>query len=140
MLAQLTSVAATLFLITPNLQEFDQLSSFLGIQDTQQWLGLGIENVLLKGGHQAGADCSDFLYQHHEIRRLEGARLEGFDKHGTGCVLSAAITARLALGDDVESACRFAKQYVEAFIGSSDGLLGYHEKNFSNTTSQRHEE
>ncbi|MEY2398526.1 MAG: hydroxymethylpyrimidine kinase / phosphomethylpyrimidine kinase / thiamine-phosphate diphosphorylase, partial [Actinomycetota bacterium] len=43
---------------------------------------------------------------------LESERVPTEDTHGTGCVLSAAITARLARGDDVVSACQRAKMVV----------------------------
>ncbi|MFH2142806.1 MAG: bifunctional hydroxymethylpyrimidine kinase/phosphomethylpyrimidine kinase, partial [Bacteroidota bacterium] len=47
-------------------------------------------------------------------------------KHGTGCVLSAALIANLAMRYDLEESCINAKKYVEKFIISNKGKLGYH--------------
>jgi hydroxymethylpyrimidine kinase/phosphomethylpyrimidine kinase len=124
--AKLRSLFSNVFLITPNHPEYEQLCLWLGESDLTQWLETGVHAVLLKGGHLVGNDCSDFLYTKNKIISVEGARIPGFDKHGTGCVLSAAIVARLALGDALPDACLFAKRYVERFIRSNDSLLGYH--------------
>jgi hydroxymethylpyrimidine/phosphomethylpyrimidine kinase len=49
-----------------------------------------------------------------------------YSKHGSGCVLSAAITANIALGKDLASACKKAKIYIEKFLNSNTTLLGQH--------------
>ena len=79
---------------------------------------LGCRNVLVKGGHLEGAASDDCLYLGGEQRvvRLPGARLETRNNHGTGCTLSSAIAARLAHGDDVETAVRRAKEYITEAI------------------------
>jgi hydroxymethylpyrimidine/phosphomethylpyrimidine kinase len=48
------------------------------------------------------------------------------EKHGSGCVLSAAITASLAKGDTLENAISKGKEYVTDFLKSNNTLLGYH--------------
>ena len=48
------------------------------------------------------------------------------EKHGSGCVLSSAITAYLALGYSLEEACASGKRYTEAYLSSDPSLLGYH--------------
>ncbi|WP_432803752.1 bifunctional hydroxymethylpyrimidine kinase/phosphomethylpyrimidine kinase [Chitinophaga horti] len=48
-------------------------------------------------------------------------------KHGSGCVLSAAITANLALGDPLVRACGKAKAYTYQFLKSNSSLLGLHQ-------------
>ena len=79
---------------------------------------LGCRNVLVKGGHLEGADSDDCLYLGSERRvvRLPGARVATRNNHGTGCTLSSAIAARLAHGDDVETAVRQAKAYITKAI------------------------
>jgi hydroxymethylpyrimidine/phosphomethylpyrimidine kinase len=84
-------------------------------------------NVLLKGGHNAEDVGTDYLYLKDgglaEFRALDAAV---YAKHGSGCVLSAAITANLALGNDLFKSCMYAKKYTEQFLKSNETLLGYH--------------
>ena len=79
---------------------------------------LGCKNVLVKGGHLEGRDSDDCLYlgQEKRIVRLEGARLETRNNHGTGCTLSSAIAAFMAKGDAMEAAVRHAKAYITEAI------------------------
>ena len=49
-----------------------------------------------------------------------------YPKHGSGCVLSAAIVANLAKENDLTTACHHAKKYVEQFLASNPYLLGVH--------------
>jgi hydroxymethylpyrimidine/phosphomethylpyrimidine kinase len=78
----------------------------------------GCRNVLVKGGHLEEEDSDDCLYlgRDQRIVSLPAVRLETRNNHGTGCTLSSAIAARLAHGDDVESAVRRAKEYITAAI------------------------
>ena len=54
--------------------------------------------VLLKGGHLSGDEASDVLVQDGVATWFEGRRISGVRTHGTGCTLSAAITAGLGKG------------------------------------------
>ncbi|MCX5742426.1 MAG: PfkB family carbohydrate kinase, partial [Proteobacteria bacterium] len=75
--------------------------------------------VLVKGGHLGGAASPDVLVEHLGITQLAGARIEGGeDEHGTGCALSSAIAAHLALGEPLLEACRAAKRFVAARIAA----------------------
>jgi hydroxymethylpyrimidine/phosphomethylpyrimidine kinase len=82
--------------------------------------------VLLKGGHAEGRQATDVLLAEGGRHEFSGPRLRHGAKHGSGCVLSAAVLARLALGDDLPAACQAGKAYTAAFLGSNDSLLGYH--------------
>jgi len=82
--------------------------------------------VLLKGGHAEGELATDVLLMPELRHVLASPRLPHGEKHGSGCVLSAVILARLALGDNLPEACRQGKAYTAAFLGSNDTLLGYH--------------
>ena len=60
----------------------------------------------------------DRLHTAHARHRFEHPRLD-VEAHGTGCTLASAVAARLALGDDIASACRAAGDYVHrALLGA----------------------
>jgi hydroxymethylpyrimidine/phosphomethylpyrimidine kinase len=75
---------------------------------------LGAKAALVKGGHLAG-DAVDVLVTATARADLRGSRLAG-SKRGTGCRLASTLAARLALGDDLETAARWAKQAVAAYL------------------------
>jgi hydroxymethylpyrimidine/phosphomethylpyrimidine kinase len=68
--------------------------------------------VLLKGGHLDGADCLDLLVDAGEVYRFSAARIPVAGSHGTGCTLSAAITAGLSLGHSLPKSVEMAKAYL----------------------------
>lgn len=68
--------------------------------------------VLLKGGHLPGPDCLDLLVDHGEVFRFTAGRIPLPGSHGTGCTLSAAITAALARGEALPRAVETAKKYL----------------------------
>ncbi len=77
--------------------------------------------MLVKGGHLEGP-AVDVLYDGHRVIELEADRIDTPHTHGTGCTLSSAIAARLALGDDLVTATRAAKAYVTRAIAQAPGL------------------
>lgn len=80
---------------------------------------LGAGAALIKGGHAAGDphDCLAVLRDGRtDLRWIEGRRIEVGAVHGTGCALSAAITARLALGTSVDDAVDLAHEFVTTAI------------------------
>ena len=76
---------------------------------------LGPRYVLVKGGHATG-DAVDWLFDGKEMIPYRAARIDTRNTHGTGCTLSAAIAAYLALGRDVLGAVSGAKEYITAAI------------------------
>jgi len=76
---------------------------------------MGARYVLLKGGHIEG-DATDVLFDGNEFWHICAERIPARDCHGTGCVLSAAITAHLALGRSVREAVELGKQFVTEAI------------------------
>jgi hydroxymethylpyrimidine/phosphomethylpyrimidine kinase len=81
---------------------------------------------LLKGGHlKSGDRVVDVLYDGN-VRTFRGQRLETTSTHGTGCTLSAAITAQLAKGESLHAAVRRSIQYVHNAIASAPGLGSGH--------------
>ena len=115
-------------LITPNLPEAGEL---LGRpvttrddmpQAAADLLALGCHAVLLKGGHLAGDASDDLLLTTGGATWLSAARHPGKNTHGTGCTLSAAITAGLARGLAPVDAVHAAKDYIGAAIAAADRL------------------
>lgn len=80
---------------------------------------LGPRAVLVKGGHLPGDRATDVLYDGDEMIELDGPRYDTTDTHGTGCAISAAITARLAHGDGLRDAVAFAKEFIGGAIERS---------------------
>jgi hydroxymethylpyrimidine/phosphomethylpyrimidine kinase len=104
-------------LLTPNLHEAAALlgrpvRDVAGMHDAARALrALGAGAVLVKGGALAG-DAVDVFFDGVRELELRASRVDTNDVHGTGCTLSAAICARLALGDDLLDAVRGAKEYL----------------------------
>ena len=112
-------------LVTPNLPEAERLvGEEITTRDdmaraAQRLVELGAEVAMVKGGHLDGGESPDCVWVRGAVapRWLEAARIEGRHTHGTGCVLSAAITAELAKGMDPPDACVAGKRFVERAIG-----------------------
>jgi len=109
-------------LVTPNLPEATGLAGFaVETRDDMRRaagaiLELGARAVMVKGGHLAGDRAADLLVNADGEEWLEQDRLDTPNTHGTGCTLSAAAAARLALGDSVPEAARAAKAFVTEAI------------------------
>ncbi len=111
-------------LITPNFLEFEYLKSMNILNENQKMPC----SVLLKGGHRKDAEGLDILFTENEILNIKPNAEKVFQKHGSGCVLSSAIVANLALEKTMKQACTEAKNYMENYLNSSPNLLGHHEK------------
>ena len=106
-------------LITPNLPEAARLLE-TGQAATEAQVAaqakalyaLGCRAVLIKGGHGEGDTAVDYLYDGATLRRFALPRVDTRHTHGTGCTLSAAITALLAQGAPLPEAVERAKTFV----------------------------
>ena len=87
---------------------------------------LGARAALVKGGHLAGDVTVDVLVDAEGVLHVEHPRLATTSLHGTGCTLSAAITAHLALGTPLRTAVRDALDYVHRAIATAPGLGSGH--------------
>ncbi len=87
---------------------------------------LGPAYVLLKGGHLEGPFCEDLLFDGKVFTAFRSPRLGTKNTHGTGCTLSAAVAAGLALGQGPREAVREAVKYVGGAIRNSFALGGGH--------------
>ena len=127
-------------LVTPNLDEAALLvgKDLVSEQDmekaAQDLLNKGARAVLLKGGHLAGDVVSDLLLTpNSKPHWMRAPRIHTANTHGTGCTLSSAIAAHLALGcsllDAVEAARAYVREALEAGanvrIGSGNGPLNH---------------
>jgi hydroxymethylpyrimidine/phosphomethylpyrimidine kinase len=118
--------------ITPNLSEAAGLAGF-PVRNREDMdraahaiVELGARTVLVKGGHLEDGRASDLFFDGDHVEWLEAERIETPHTHGTGCVLSAAITAYLARGDEIPDAVTKGKAFVtEAIRGAlaiGDGI------------------
>ncbi|MDP4002815.1 bifunctional hydroxymethylpyrimidine kinase/phosphomethylpyrimidine kinase [Methylobacterium sp. NEAU K] len=117
-------------LITPNLPEAAVLlGEGLAADDAEaeaqarRLVALGARAVLIKGGHGIGAESVDHLVTADGVARTFSApRIATQNTHGTGCTLSAAIAAGLAMHRPLPEAVASAKAYLTAALGAADRL------------------
>ncbi len=114
---------------TPNLHEAAALAAMPieSVEDMkragERIRALGPRAVVVKGGHAAFALATDVLVTEECIDVLHPDRpARERSVHGTGCTFSAAITARLALGDGLGDAVRRAKRYVTRAIENAPNV------------------
>jgi len=113
-------------LITPNYKEILQLSSEgIKAETTAIFLSKYCP-VLLKGGHNPNEIGIDYLFAENEVHQFLPKNTECFEKHGSGCVLSSAIAANIALEYNLKTACEKAKIYIENYLLSNPTKLGFH--------------
>ncbi len=113
------------YCITPNIPEANKL---FGEDDLQTNLENASElvNIYLKGGHGSASTVTDLLFTSNHTYAFPNDRLPKGEKHGSGCVLSSALTAQLALGNEIDIAAEKANIYTNTFLASNETLLGYH--------------
>ncbi|HEY7681677.1 MAG TPA: bifunctional hydroxymethylpyrimidine kinase/phosphomethylpyrimidine kinase [Gemmatimonadales bacterium] len=115
-------------LVTPNLDEAAILTGIevRNVAEMEQagrhLLALGARAALIKGGHLPDPIMTDVLVTTAGIRRFTHPRLGTMATHGTGCTLSAAVTAGLALGRDIETAVAEGLGYVHRAMRAAPGL------------------
>ena len=123
-------------LVTPNL---DEAALLLGrpvreVADLEaacaDLLGLGAKGVLLKGGHLGGDELTDLLalpgQPAGQWLRLSGPRIATRNSHGTGCTLSSAIAAQLALGLELAEAVKAAHAYIRGALAAGANVRTGH--------------
>ena len=119
-------------LVTPNLDEAALLVGFpvedlAGMRRAAAALvEAGAGAALLKGGHLRTEELVDVLFDGREWREWRHPKLETRSTHGTGCTLSAAVTAGLAHGRPLATAVEDALGYVQRAIREAPGLGSGH--------------
>jgi hydroxymethylpyrimidine/phosphomethylpyrimidine kinase len=111
--------------VTPNLHEASVLANRI-IQNIE-----GLEQVarslaeqyqvafLVKGGHLSGTEATDVFVFGDQVKRYSAPFQVGVSTHGTGCTLSAAVTANLALGKTMEESIQASKEFISRAIAES---------------------
>ena len=128
------------YLVTPNISEAEVIAE-MKIENArdmelaaQKIRDKGATNVIVKGGHLSG-DAIDVLFDGRAFIYYGSERLQTKNTHGTGCTFSAAITAELAKGNDLQSAVKIAKDYVTNAIrysydiGTGRGPVNHFQRN-----------
>ena len=112
-------------IVTPNTEEARDILRIQEIRNLEDMKNAarmlrdrGAGRVLLKGGHIAEGAADVFFDGQDEII-LKGRRIDTPHTHGTGCTLSSAIAAGLALGESPIEAARRAKRYIQGAIENS---------------------
>ena len=106
-------------LITPNIPEVEALLNITIVDNrslegaARSLLDLGAKAVLIKGGHLKEDQVVDLFLTRTDARRFVKPRRGFKNVHGTGCALSAAITAYLARGSSLADAVASAEAYVD---------------------------
>jgi len=85
-------------------------------------VALHLLDRLARAQPPAPGQAVDVLLAQGKLVHLPARRVDTPHTHGTGCVLSASITARLAKGQSVEEAVRGAKDFVHRAIATNPGL------------------
>jgi len=119
-------------LVTPNLDEAALLTgrAVHDVASMKEAAGtlvrFGAGAALVKGGHLGGDEVTDVLLTSAGVRHYRRPRLVTTSTHGTGCTLSAAVTAGLALGRPLERAVEDALDFVHRAITAAPGLGSGH--------------
>ncbi|RIH88912.1 Hydroxymethylpyrimidine/phosphomethylpyrimidine kinase [Calidithermus terrae] len=115
-------------LLTPNLLEAQALlgQPIRDLADAREaarlLASLGPGAVLLKGGHLAGEEATDVLWDGHALHLFPARKIPSAHTHGTGCTLSAAVAALLAKGVALLEAVARAKRFVTRAIETAPGI------------------
>ncbi|MBR4685522.1 bifunctional hydroxymethylpyrimidine kinase/phosphomethylpyrimidine kinase [Methanomassiliicoccales archaeon LGM-RCC1] len=109
-------------LVTPNMHEAETLAGMKirnedDITLACELIGKQGSSVLFKGGHLRGPKVVDYLYLSSEFNKLEYPRLNKAG-HGSGCCLSAYITANMAKGLDIVNAVIKSRDMIQESIAS----------------------
>lgn len=111
--------------LTPNLPEAALLFGQESLNNLQPYADSTA--IYLKGGHGDGMQITDRLITYEGETTFVNNKIPLGEKHGSGCVLSSALTASLALGYDMQSAAKQANRYMQGYLKSNETLLGYHQ-------------
>lgn len=116
-------------LITPNLPEAAALLDAPHACNEKEMkeqgralLALGCQAVLLKGGHLTDAESPDWLFTAEGEQRFTAPRVVTKNTHGTGCTLSAALTALRPRYPDWATTIQQAKNWLSEALVQADSL------------------
>lgn len=124
-LSELKEVLKGIYIVTPNWEEIKLLSGKENAQEGATQLAQ-YTNVYLKGGHNPNVKGKDYFYFEENVFPFNPKTKVLYEKHGSGCVFSAALTSNLAIGFPTIKACLRSKNYMNNFLNSTPTLLGIH--------------
>lgn len=115
-------------LVTPNLDEARILTG-IDVNDVDEMseaarilVRQGAQAALVKGGHLSGDEAIDVLAIRDDLHVFRHPRIDTRHTHGTGCTLSSAITAHLALGHSLLESVQLSLDFVHRAIAAAPGL------------------
>lgn len=119
-------------ILTPNLSETQCILNEIGKCDIEELDSIErmIEagkiisefmgnNILIKGGHLNSNPCDVLVTEDKKVFLYDDKRIDTKNTHGTGCTLSSAIAANLALGYRIEVSVGNAKEFISNAINNS---------------------
>lgn len=119
---ELSAILDRIHRLTPNLPEYQILFG----DDKPEDIANQQLSIYLKGGH-VNPPGRDLLYAKGKIYPFNAQGVFS-DKHGTGCILSAAQLAYTARNFPLVKTGLLAKRYLEACLRSNESLLSYHSR------------
>jgi hydroxymethylpyrimidine kinase / phosphomethylpyrimidine kinase / thiamine-phosphate diphosphorylase len=128
-LTQIKNIFSLVDVITPNISEAEKIvcRNIESNHDIEiaalEILSLGAKNVLIKGGHfQQDTFSQDYWTNGSESFWISNKRYPHKNYRGTGCTLSSAVTACLALGYNIKDSIVIAEMYVSRGIRLSEKM------------------
>lgn len=118
------------YLVTPNLHEAADLARReIRTKDDMKEAAaviqaMGPKYVLVKGGHLDGVEACDVFFDGVSYLEFHARRIDTPHTHGTGCTLSSAIAANLALGCTLPEAIREAKAFITGALEQAEAIGG----------------
>ncbi len=124
----LNHILGLIEMITPNWEEIIKLTDKPDASPAAEFISKYC-NLYLKGGHNIKDLGTDRIWINKKEFVLKARNATSISKHGTGCVLSAAIAGYMALNNTKLASCELAKQYTYEFLLSNSSHLGQHKIN-----------
>ena len=115
--------------LTPNIPETERLTgkTFTSAElAAESILAMGVQSVLIKGGHADGNESRDYWSDGTRSMWLSSPRIKTRATHGTGCILASAIAAGLANGLKIPAAFIQAKTFLNQCLASPAGVGAGH--------------
>ncbi|MBN4072672.1 hydroxymethylpyrimidine/phosphomethylpyrimidine kinase [Crocinitomix catalasitica] len=125
-LRMVKQILRDVYLVTPNKDEAQSLILSDKLRAESGELELATKKMSESCKIMVTSDGDDVLFENGEIRNYKAKFGAYWEKHGSGCVLSSAITSNLALGHPLHKSILRSKRYVEHYLASNQGMLGYH--------------
>jgi hydroxymethylpyrimidine/phosphomethylpyrimidine kinase len=122
---QVQDICRNITVITPNLVEAKALDQSASVSETAGSLNECCA-VFVTAFAEDKEQVTDCLFYQDKTRLYSGRALPGGSQHGSGCILSSALAAYLALGRDIENACSLAREYTQSYLSSSASFPGQH--------------